>query len=519
LLRSGQFEFDYQTGILKAKASGKNRGIVLASVRNRIVERAVLDTLQNNCQFVKDVNSCATSVGGVPHRSVPHGIKLILDAFDQGKSHFVRSDISGFFDHIPRQTVIGYLREKISDQRFLTLIDQATTVTLANENALGENRSVFPTSEEGVAQGSPLSALFGNILLSNFDQRLNNSETVCIRFIDDFVILGENSDAVKSNFQTAIQILQELNLDCQNPFEEKCNPGKADFGKVSDKILFLGHQIEPGLWQPTHAARQELLKKVRAQLAVGRAAIKEVKASGNSFSARSRFVQTLDMVDRIIAGWSQSFAYCNSRSTFSDLDDKIDQELHNFRKFYRQQTSNLDNRGKRRLIGVRLISDVPAKSFDELPRMLEIDGSYIRAKSLTVSTDGSVYRVEKKVAASAGPGGWAFVTHGSDITGSGYELSTTNNRMELLAVVSALEHYTAGPLVVRTDSQYVERTANAKQVAKANSDLWDRFEAASKGRKIRVVWVKGHSGDAHNEQADRIAKAQAKIAAGKLGKG
>jgi len=156
LLRSGQFEFDYQTGILKAKASGKNRGIVLASVRNRIVERAVLDTLQNNCQFVKDVNSCATSVGGVPHRSVPHGIKLILDAFDQGKSHFVRSDISGFFDHIPRQTVIGYLREKISDQRFLTLIDQATTVTLANENALGENRSVFPTSEEGVAQGSPL---------------------------------------------------------------------------------------------------------------------------------------------------------------------------------------------------------------------------------------------------------------------------------------------------------------------------------------------------------------------------
>ncbi|QKG71769.1 RNase H family protein [Erythrobacter mangrovi] len=518
LLRNGKFEFDYQTGILKSKAGGKKRGIVLASVRNRIVERAILDTLQTRCQFVKDVNSCATSVGGVPNRSVPHGIKLILDAFEDGKSYFVRSDISGFFDHIPRRAVIGYMREQISDQRFLSLIDQATTVTLANETALGENRSVFPTNEEGVAQGSPLSALFGNILLSGFDQQLNSDETVCVRFIDDFVILGKSEDLVRSVFGQAVQTLKELNLDCKNPFSEKCDPAKADYGAVSEKIIFLGHQIEPGLWQPARAARQELLQKIRAQFAAGRTAIKDVKARSDSFAAKSRYIQTLELVDRIIAGWAQSFAYCNSRSTFFDLDAKIDEELLNFRRFFREQCAPLDDRGKRRLWGVRLVADVPIKTFDELPRIVKVDGRYVSAKSITVSTDGSICRSKKSGATSSGPGGWAFVTHGSDVTGSGYEISTTNNRMELLAVVKALEHYAKGPLVIRTDSQYVERTANGKQIAKANADLWDRFEAASTGRKVRIDWVKGHSGDPHNDQADLMAKAQASFAATKSAK-
>lgn len=513
LIRNGQFAFDYQTGILKSKANGKKRGIVLASVRNRIVERAILDTLQTKCKFIRDVNSCVTSVGGVPNRSVPHGLKLILDAFDDGKSYFVRSDISGFFDHIPRRTVLSYMRQQISDQRFLSLIDQATTVTLSNESALGENRSAFPTTEEGVAQGSPLSALFGNILLSDFDRKLNTDQTVCVRFIDDFVILGNSEGLVKSVFDEAVIILKRLNLDCKNPFIEKCDPAKADRGAISEKIIFLGHQIEPGLWQPTRAAKQELLHKIRAQLATGRAAIKKVKANSDSFAAKNRYLQTLEMVDRIIAGWAQSFAYCNARSAFVDLDTKIDEELSNFRRFYREQSASLDDRGKRRLWGVRLVADVPIKTFDELPRIIKVDGRYVRAKSVTVSTDGSIFSSKKSGSNSIGPGGWAFVTHNSDITGSGYEVSTTNNRMELLAVVKALEHYAKGPLTIRTDSQYVERTANGKQIVKTNSDLWTRFEAASSGRKIRINWVKGHSGDPHNEQADLMAKAQASIAA------
>ena len=91
-----------------------------------------------------------------------------------GKECFVRADISGFFDGIPRLDVIKILAQHVDDDRFLKVLEAATDVTLANENALGEDRKLFPTDEEGVAQGSPLSALFGNILLHEFDKQFND---------------------------------------------------------------------------------------------------------------------------------------------------------------------------------------------------------------------------------------------------------------------------------------------------------------------------------------------------------
>ena len=99
-LRSGKFRFDPQHGVTIKKSSGGKRGM-----RHGIcpkpddVERALnLDTLQGKSDFLKSVNTQPTSVGGVPNRSVPHGLQLIDAAFRDGKVHFVRSDISGFFD-------------------------------------------------------------------------------------------------------------------------------------------------------------------------------------------------------------------------------------------------------------------------------------------------------------------------------------------------------------------------------------------------------------------------------------
>src|SRR5687767_15390945 len=80
-LRAGTFEFEPQMGVLKRKKDGGKRGIVMASVHNRVVERALLDCLQKESAFVRSVINFPTSIGGVPHRSVPHGLKMIRDAF------------------------------------------------------------------------------------------------------------------------------------------------------------------------------------------------------------------------------------------------------------------------------------------------------------------------------------------------------------------------------------------------------------------------------------------------------
>lgn len=199
LLRKNSFVFDPQKGVTKSKKSGSKRGIVMASVQNRIVERALLDCLQRHVPYVEKVISTETSLGGVPDRSVPHGIAKIVQAI-QSRKYYIRSDITGFFEGIPRDTVINTLSRHIADKRFIKTLEQATTVTLGNEESLGEDRKLFPDDVDGVAQGSPLSPLFGNILLNDFDVQFNGRGIVCIRFIDDFVLLGDSGEKVKKAY-------------------------------------------------------------------------------------------------------------------------------------------------------------------------------------------------------------------------------------------------------------------------------------------------------------------------------
>ena len=121
-----------------------------------------------------------------------------------------------------------------------------------------------------------------------------------------------------------------------------------------------------------------------------------------------------------------------------------------------------------------------------------------------------------------GPGGWGAVLtwNGHERELSGGEPETTNNRMELLAAITALETLKRGCAVdLYTDSQYLRRgitewiadwkardwrTAAKKPVK--NVDLWQRLETAIERHKIEWHWVKGHSGDPMNERADQLAR-------------
>ncbi|PWR23569.1 RNase HI [Zavarzinia compransoris] len=122
-----------------------------------------------------------------------------------------------------------------------------------------------------------------------------------------------------------------------------------------------------------------------------------------------------------------------------------------------------------------------------------------------------------------GPGGWGALLRfrGTEKELSGGEAQTTNNRMELMAAIAALEALTR-PAEVRlfTDSRYVMdgitkwiagwkrngwKTADKKPVK--NDDLWRRLEVAAARHRVDWHWVKGHAGDPLNERVDQIARA------------
>ena len=114
-----------------------------------------------------------------------------------------------------------------------------------------------------------------------------------------------------------------------------------------------------------------------------------------------------------------------------------------------------------------------------------------------------------------GPGGWAAVVleNGSKRTLHGREKRTTNNRMEMLAVIKGLEAVPeSSHVTVLSDSQYVVSTMSRNWKRRANHDLWDRLDAEAGKRFVRWEWVRGHAGDRYNEEADALANRAANMA-------
>ena len=152
---------------------------------------------------------------------------------------------------------------------------------------------------------------------------------------------------------------------------------------------------------------------------------------------------------------------------------------------------------------------------------------------INIYTDGSC-------AGNPGPGGFAAVLEipgESEMTVTGGEPRTTNNRMELSAVIEALAlvadtpRLQRQPIAVYTDSQYVCRafqenwfrnwTRNGWRTSKgapvANTPLWQRLRSLAQEQDISWHWIKGHSGHPQNERCDRMAAACAKKAPGRQG--
>ena len=134
---------------------------------------------------------------------------------------------------------------------------------------------------------------------------------------------------------------------------------------------------------------------------------------------------------------------------------------------------------------------------------------------LKIWTDGSCL-------GNPGPGGWAFIaTNGKDIAErNGGEANTTNNRMELTAVIKALSAAKKhDEIEIHTDSQYVKNGMekwvrqwknnnwkNAEKKPVKNKELWQQLDELAQQKSIKWVWVKGHAGQEMNERCDELAR-------------
>ncbi|MFC5431468.1 reverse transcriptase domain-containing protein [Paraburkholderia denitrificans] len=370
-LVAGTFKFPPAHGVAAKKANKTTRRpIVIAPIKSRVVQRAILDVL-SNLKFVKGVQKKWFNFGGVEDGGVAKAIERTY----RGAVHYpyyIRTDIKDFFTQVPKDALLAIVTKHTDDPQFDELLKTAIQVELANIAELKDYKELFPLSSRGVAQGSCLSPLLCNLLLHDIDVHLNSGDCMSVRYIDDLIIFAPNRSQAFKRLKELKQALGEFKLDAYDPPTrgKESDSSKAATGETKKGFSFLGCDVSPEAISPGKRARNSLLAKVDALCIAALASQRHLKTGTPmpmTFASDPTMLSTLWRISNTVRAWGAAFSFCTDRRIFKQLDKDIEQQLADFRRNWSVKTKSLNVVERQRLLGMQLLDDTNFKSdFAEL---------------------------------------------------------------------------------------------------------------------------------------------------------
>lgn len=317
------------------KASGKQRPLGIPTLRDRIVQRAMLMAMEP----IWESGFHRLSYGFRPERSVHHAIRTVKfqlqDGTEPAGRWVIEGDLASYFDSVHHKLLLRFVRKRIRDKRFLSLLWRFIKAGHVDKN-------LFRAASEGVPQGGVISPLLSNIVLNEFDQWLETKylnkkvrkdrwawnfgirkqrpiairenrqwkpAVAYCRYADDFTVI------VKGNKAHAEAIREECRAFLEDELKLTLNMEKTHITHVDDGFTFLGHRIirkrgPRGTMRPVTTIPRDKFRNFAARL------VKEL--SGN-YS-----VNKIDLVERLnrqLAGWANFYQFTDYTATvFGKLD-------------------------------------------------------------------------------------------------------------------------------------------------------------------------------------------------------
>jgi RNA-directed DNA polymerase len=345
-LQKGTFKFKPQRAVAIPKAGGKKRPLIVAPIDNRIVQRALLDTLQE-IPSIRAKLASGLNFGGVDEKGVPDAIKKVA-VHAESHPYFIRTDISGFFQNVRRQEALNALLDGIAEEPFRELVTNAATTELDAATKHLADTGIFPLQEEGVQQGSCLSPLLCNVLLHPFDLQMNARNVVTVRYIDDFILLAKSEHAARKAFDSAKRWLAARGLGCYDPFNP-ADSKKAEHGSLRQGSTFLGCDVSMLVTRPSKENIQDLKDTISASL---EHSIVSMKNPSKAQADGTTFAETLIWVSDTVRGWANTFGFCTDERRFADIDRDINEKLSDYESRFIYLRSKMNPADARRVIGV-----------------------------------------------------------------------------------------------------------------------------------------------------------------------
>jgi RNA-directed DNA polymerase len=351
-LRKNIFDFGSARGIAGKKKSKKLRPIVSASIEARVVQRAILDELSHRKEILKFF-SIATSFGAIPGKGVPEAIKATVGAIQGGAKYYIKSDVVEFFTKIPRAYVVEQISCFWNDNDFSQLLEKATNIEIDNLADLERKhgaafRDKFVFDKTGTPQGCCLSPLIGNVLLHGFDEQMNTQDITCLRYLDDFIIMGPTYRAVHGAFyKKAQRLLSKHGLEA---YDLETHPDKASQGTVDKAFEFLGIEFKEKLIRPSSKSRKKLIMSIRNTLG-------GVLNTDNQHEKTQTLVNALYYISNMIRGWGNQYKFCNDTALMGSIDAEIAQLIVPFFFKFGKSMTTKDQDAQRRFIGIWSLKD------------------------------------------------------------------------------------------------------------------------------------------------------------------
>ena len=288
--------------------SKQTRPLGIPTVRDRVVQTALVNVIEP----IFDNEFHERSFGFRHGRSSHDALRVVEGLLETGHVFVVDADLQGYFDTIPKDSLLALVSETISDRRVLDLVKR-----FLDQSILEELREWTP--ESGVPQGAVLSPLLSNLYLNELDHRMADLGYEMVRYADDFVILCRSQEHAESALEEVKRFVREAGLTL--------HPEKTHIVDSRGKSFdFLGYSFRGKLRFPRAKSHQKMVDTIRRLTP---------RKSGQSLEA------TIAQINRVTVGWFSYFRHCTW-----NIFDKYDGMV---RKRLRRQLLKRHRRNPKRL--------------------------------------------------------------------------------------------------------------------------------------------------------------------------